>query len=95
MRLEEEDLLTMNLDDAVFIGYGDDIDHDDSDQDAQYEFKDESKDEVELIEFEEMSPVIRQYREQAFGAADSTAKSGINYSVKEAGDDSPNSSDIL
>jgi hypothetical protein len=53
----------MNLDDAVFIGYGDDIDHDDSDEDAQYEFKQESKDEVELIEFEEMSPVIRQYRE--------------------------------
>jgi hypothetical protein len=62
-RLEEEDLLTMNLDDAVFIGYGDDIDHDDSDQDAQYEFKEESKDEVELIEFDEMSPVIKQYRE--------------------------------
>jgi hypothetical protein len=49
---------------------------------------------VELIEFEEMSPEIRQYREEAFGAT-STAYSGIN-SVKDSGEEgSPNSSDIL
>ena len=72
-----KDLLKMNLDDAVFIGYGDDIDQDDSDQDAQYEIKEESKDEVELIEFEEMSPTIRQYREEAFGGENSIANSGL------------------
>lgn len=94
MRLEEEDLLKMNLDDAVFIGYGDDIDDHDSDQDVQYEIKEELEDEVELIEIEEMSPTIRQYREEAFGAANSTAFSGVN-SCKDSGDGSPNSSDIL
>jgi hypothetical protein len=64
MRLEEEDLLKMNLDVAIFIGYGDDIDDNDSDEDVLcYDIKEDSIDAIDIIDIEErsMSPIVRQY----------------------------------
>jgi hypothetical protein len=75
-RLEDEDLLKMNLDDAIFIGYADD-DGDDSDQEASYEIKEEEI-KNEVIDIEDMSPTIRQYREEAFACQNSLEGSDKN-----------------
>jgi hypothetical protein len=95
-RLEEEDLLKMNLDDAVFIGYGED--EEDSDQDAQYEIKEEVKAEVDIIDIDEMSPTIRQFREDAFGGLGSAMESGVIsglYSCGGSGGSPSSTGDIL
>ena len=95
-RLEEEDLLKMNLDDAIFIGHGDDIDDDDSDQDIGYEIKEECSDEIDVVDIGEMSPTIRQYREAAFGTQNSGANSGHSGAMSVKSEcSSPNSWEIL
>ena len=56
--MEDEDLIKMNLDDAV-IDFGDEDDDQDSDFEDHFEIKEESKDEIDLVDDDEINETVR------------------------------------